>query len=115
MTIYEWKRVVVYSLLALLLVHAGAAIVYHSMIRKDGVLRSMLPRSWGSTGIAIAAAALIGLAPDTGGAQTTFDANKSTAPTIPAWSPWTTPIARWRSTSATPTAPSATCPRGIGR
>ncbi len=79
MTIYGWKRVVVYSLLALLVVHAGAAIVYHSMIRKDGVLRSMLPHGWRSTGIAIAAAALIGLAPDTGGAQTTFDASKFAA------------------------------------
>lgn len=41
--IYGWKKVAAYSLLALIFVHAGAAIVYHARLRRDGVLRSMLP------------------------------------------------------------------------
>ncbi|EDP64267.1 cytochrome like B561 [alpha proteobacterium BAL199] len=46
MAIYGWKQVVVYSLLGLIVVHAIAAISYHSVIRKDGVLNAMLPRRW---------------------------------------------------------------------
>lgn len=73
MTIYGWKQVVVYSLLALVLLHASAAIVYHSMIRKDAVLRSMLPRRWRG-GVAVVVA-LVALAPGSGRAETSFDAN----------------------------------------
>jgi cytochrome b561 len=43
MWIYGWKKVAAYSLLALIFLHAVAAIGYHSVLRKDGVLRSMLP------------------------------------------------------------------------
>ena len=45
MQIYGLKKLVAYGLLALILVHAAAAIVYHHMLRGDGVLRSMLPQS----------------------------------------------------------------------
>jgi cytochrome b561 len=41
--IYGWKKVAAYSLLALIFVHAGAAIVYHARLRRDRVLHSMLP------------------------------------------------------------------------
>jgi superoxide oxidase len=44
MTLYGWKQVAAYSLLALVCAHFVAAVAYHSMLRKDGVLRSMLPR-----------------------------------------------------------------------
>lgn len=44
MWIYGWKKVAAYTLLALLFAHAAAALIYHSRIRRDGVLRSMLPR-----------------------------------------------------------------------
>jgi cytochrome b561 len=43
--VYAWKKWSAYSLLGLILVHAAAAVGYHSFIRKDGVLRSMWPRS----------------------------------------------------------------------
>ena len=46
MAIYGWKQVVVYSLLALIVVHAAAAVVYHGFIRSDGVLNAMLPRRY---------------------------------------------------------------------
>jgi cytochrome b561 len=42
--IYWWKQVCAYGLLLLLFAHAGAAIAYHHIMRRDGVLRSMLPR-----------------------------------------------------------------------
>jgi superoxide oxidase len=45
MQIYGLKKLVAYGLLALIFMHAGAAIVYHHILRGDGVLRSMLPRS----------------------------------------------------------------------
>jgi cytochrome b561 len=44
MTLYWWKEVAAYSLLALICVHAVAAILYHAIMKKDGVLRSMLPQ-----------------------------------------------------------------------
>jgi cytochrome b561 len=43
MWIYGWKKVAAYGLLALIFLHAVAAIGYHAVLRKDGVLRSMLP------------------------------------------------------------------------
>ena len=43
-TIYGVKQWAAYGLLALIAAHAAAAIGYHSVIRKDGVLRSILPR-----------------------------------------------------------------------
>lgn len=73
MAIYDWKQVVVYTLLALILMHAAAAIVYHSMIRKDGVLHSMLPRRWRGAGLAVAATALLTLSPGAGRAEVSFD------------------------------------------
>lgn len=44
MWVFGWKQVVAYTLLGLIVVHAAVAIVYHAYWRKDGVLRSMLPR-----------------------------------------------------------------------
>lgn len=41
--IYLWKQIAAYGLLALIFVHAGAAIVYHHLIKRDFVLRSMVP------------------------------------------------------------------------
>jgi len=41
--IYAWKQWIAYGLLALIFAHAAAAIGYHAVIRKDGVLRSMMP------------------------------------------------------------------------
>jgi hypothetical protein len=41
-SIYWWKKWTSYGILALILVHAVAAIAYHHLFRKDGVLRSML-------------------------------------------------------------------------
>lgn len=46
MQIYNWKQVVAYALLALVLVHAAVALIYHARMRRDGVLRSMLPARW---------------------------------------------------------------------
>lgn len=43
-TVYAWKESIAYGLLALIFAHAAAAIGYHAVLRKDGVLRSMLPR-----------------------------------------------------------------------
>jgi cytochrome b561 len=71
MTIYEWKKIAAYSLLALIGAHAGAAIVYHTMIRRDGVLRSMLPRRL--RGPLAAALALGGLLSGPARAQAPFD------------------------------------------
>jgi cytochrome b561 len=45
-SVYYWKKWAAYGLLGLISVHALAAIGYHSLIRKDGVLRSMLPRRY---------------------------------------------------------------------
>ncbi|MEQ8814417.1 MAG: cytochrome b [Thalassobaculum sp.] len=73
MAIYGWKQVVVYALLALILLHAAAAIVYHSIIRKDAVLHSILPRRWRG-GVAVLAA-LVVFAPGSGRAETSFDVN----------------------------------------
>lgn len=42
-TVYGWKIWVAYGLLGLIVAHAGAAIGYHTIIRRDGVLRSMIP------------------------------------------------------------------------
>ncbi|QCG88379.1 cytochrome b [Azospirillum sp. TSH100] len=41
--VYAWKSWIAYGLLALIVAHAGAAIGYHAIIRRDGVLRSMMP------------------------------------------------------------------------
>lgn len=41
--VYGWKTWVAYGLLGLIVAHAGAAIGYHAIIRRDGVLRSMIP------------------------------------------------------------------------
>lgn len=41
--LFWWKTTLSYGLLALLLGHAGMAIVYHHFFRRDQVLRSMLP------------------------------------------------------------------------
>lgn len=41
-TLYVWKKVFAYAMLALILLHAAAAIVYHHFFRRDGVLRSMM-------------------------------------------------------------------------
>ncbi|WP_431860727.1 cytochrome b [Azospirillum sp.] len=41
--VYAWKQWIAYGLLALIFAHAAAAIGYHAVIRKDGVLRSMMP------------------------------------------------------------------------
>jgi cytochrome b561 len=41
-TIYAWKSAFAYLMLALIFVHAAAAIVYHHFFRKDRVLRSMV-------------------------------------------------------------------------
>ena len=72
MAIYEVKKVVVYGLLALILLHAAAALVYHTLIRKDAVLRSILPSRWrGATLAALSVVSLIA-APNAGHAA--FDA-----------------------------------------
>ncbi len=42
-TLLWWKTVLAYGMLALLFGHAIMAIVYHHVIRRDDVLRSMLP------------------------------------------------------------------------
>jgi cytochrome b561 len=42
-TLYLCKQFAAYGLLALIGLHAAAAIVYHGLIRKDAVLNSMLP------------------------------------------------------------------------
>ncbi|MBM3560789.1 MAG: hypothetical protein FJX53_13135 [Alphaproteobacteria bacterium] len=60
MWIYGWKKVAAYTLLALILTHAAAAILYHSVIRKDGVLNSMLPRRFRSARASLAAAVIAG-------------------------------------------------------
>jgi cytochrome b561 len=44
--VYAWKQIAAYSLLALIFVHAAAAIVYHHLIKRDFVLRSMVPHSF---------------------------------------------------------------------
>jgi cytochrome b561 len=41
-TLYAWKKWIAYTMLALILGHAVAAIVYHRLIRRDAVLRSIL-------------------------------------------------------------------------
>lgn len=41
--VYAWKQWIAYGLLALIFAHASAAIGYHAIIRRDGVLRSMMP------------------------------------------------------------------------
>lgn len=72
MTIYGWKKLVVYSLLALIFVHAAAALVYHNIIKGDGVLRSMLPRRWRRALPAVLLAA-VALAPARGEAAFDFE------------------------------------------
>lgn len=72
MTIYGWKKVVVYILLALILVHAAAALVYHNVIKGDGVLRSMLPQRW-RRALPAAALAAVALAPSSGEAAFDFE------------------------------------------
>lgn len=42
--LYWWKTVLSYSLLTLIFAHAAAAILYHRLVRRDGVLQSMLPQ-----------------------------------------------------------------------
>ncbi len=42
-TFYFLKQIAAYSLLALIILHVLAAVVYHGLIRKDSVLNSMLP------------------------------------------------------------------------
>lgn len=84
MTIYGWKQIAAYGLLALIVMHAGAAIVYHSLMRNDGVLRSMLPRRWRESLPAVAragaaAALLLAFIPATGLAQAPFDHGKYAA------------------------------------
>jgi cytochrome b561 len=76
MTIYSWKQVAAYTLLALICAHVVAAIVYHFMIRKDGVLRSMLPRRARRGRLAAITLALLALAPGAGRAQNSFDIHK---------------------------------------
>ncbi len=78
MWIYGWKKVAAYTLLALLFAHAAAALIYHARIRKDGVLRSMLPRRLRSS-LMVGALALLGAAPGAALAQTPFDVNKYAA------------------------------------
>ncbi|BBK30698.1 hypothetical protein STHU_13320 [Allostella humosa] len=74
MTVYGWKKVAAYTLLALILAHAAAAIVYHHLLRRDGVLDAMLPaRARKAARPAVAAAALLALLPSAGEAQATFD------------------------------------------
>jgi cytochrome b561 len=41
--IYGWKKVLSYAMLALIFFHATAAVAYHHWLRRDHVLRSMLP------------------------------------------------------------------------
>ena len=70
MWVYGWKKVAAYTLLALLFAHAAAALIYHARVRKDGVLRSMLPRRLRSS-LTIVAIAMVGAAP--AAAQAKFD------------------------------------------
>jgi len=78
MWVYGWKKLAAYTLLALLFVHAAAALIYHARIRKDGVLRSMLPSRLRSA-LAIGAIALFGGASGAAFAQAPFDINKHAA------------------------------------
>lgn len=79
MEIYAWKQVVVYVLLAVVVAHAAAAIVYHTAIRKDGVLRSMLPRRWRQTSTAALVAILIAVPASDSRADEGFDFEKFAA------------------------------------
>ncbi len=84
MTIYGWKQVAAYGLLTLIVMHALAAIVYHSMMRNDGVLRSMLPRRWrdglpSAARAGVGAALLIALVPSPVFSQAQFDHSKYAA------------------------------------
>jgi cytochrome b561 len=78
MWIYGWKKIVAYGMLTLIFLHAAAAIVYHSMMRNDGVLRSMLPRRWRS-GLAAGLVVAAGLATSAGAQQAPFDFDKFAA------------------------------------
>ncbi|BBK43569.1 hypothetical protein STVA_35890 [Allostella vacuolata] len=74
MAVYGWKKIAAYSLLALILAHAAAAIGYHHLLRRDGVLNAMLPaRKPGRAVAATAAVALLALLPAAGDAQAAFD------------------------------------------
>lgn len=42
-TLYAWKSTLAYGMLALIGLHAAAAIGWHGLVRRDGVLSSMLP------------------------------------------------------------------------
>jgi cytochrome b561 len=73
MTVYGWKQVAAYGLLALIFAHAGAAIVYHHLIRRDAVLQAMLPqaaRTGGKVAAAVAGLAMLLPAAD---ARAAFD------------------------------------------
>lgn len=74
--IFEIKKVAAYGLLALVVAHAGAAIVYHHLIRKDGVLRSMLPACLRAT---VTGLGLLALVSGQAAAQAPFDVNKYAA------------------------------------
>ena len=74
--IFEIKKIAAYGLLALIVAHAGAAIVYHHMMRKDGVLRSMLPSCLRAT---ITGFGLLALTSGSAMAQAPFDVNKYAA------------------------------------
>lgn len=80
MQLYVYKQWSAYTLLALIGLHAGAAIGYHHIIRKDAVVPAMLPRRFRggiAAGLFAAAAALSTLAP--GEARAAFDVQKYAA------------------------------------
>jgi cytochrome b561 len=78
-TVYAWKQVAAYALLALIFAHAFAAIVYHSIIRRDGVLNSMLPRRFRrAAGVAVALG-LLSLPSPVTAAEPAFDVDKFAA------------------------------------
>ena len=76
MKVYLIKQIAAYGLLALIVAHAFAAIVYHHWLRGDGVLRSMLPRSL--RGIAAVIVVFGGLG-SSARAEDAFDINKFAA------------------------------------
>ncbi len=78
MSVYWLKQWAAYGLLALILAHAAAAIGYHSWIRRDGVLRSMVPRRFRRGRIALTVA-LLALLPADARSEAPFDVEKYAA------------------------------------
>ncbi|MGE4221049.1 MAG: cytochrome b, partial [Alphaproteobacteria bacterium] len=75
MQLYVYKQWAAYTLLALIGLHAGAAILYHHMLRKDAVVPAMLPQRFRRNAVAgavlLAAGGFAALAP--GHARAAFD------------------------------------------